>query len=171
VYILYQQLNPLSWYQNCEDGYKPTGNSRGWTSKKEGGACNKWYDHWSVELECGKYNINYEIPVCGTCKQIIAFFDKMETAVKSMVSVSVSAILAGLNLIPSIGPIISIVQVVMKLAFSLTGDLTWLVIDLRDVCYNYSCNDPFFGKKGYPDANQLLVPSTVCGRNLNIVYL
>jgi len=104
----------LSGYQNCEDGYKPTGNSRGWTSKKEGGVCNKWYDHWSWELECGKYNINYEISVGWTCKQIIAFSDKMETdSVKSIVSVPVSAILTGLNLIPSIDPIISIVQVVM----------------------------------------------------------
>jgi len=38
----------------------------------------------------------------------------METdSVKSIVSVPVSAILTGLNLIPSIDPIISIVQVVM----------------------------------------------------------
>jgi hypothetical protein len=153
-------IYPLSFWQNCPDGYKPTGKSRGWT---ENGACNKWYDHWSGEIECGKYNIDFEIPVGGTCKQIIDFFDNMENeAVRSMVSTSVSAILAGLNLIPSIAPIISIVQVIMKLAFALVGDLTWLVRDLRDVCYNFTCNDPIFGEEGKQESKVCNGDSRYC---------
>ena len=56
-----------------------------------------------------------------------------------MVCISLSTILSALSLIPAIGPVIKTINAIISVAIPLTGDLTWLINDLQDVCYNYIC--------------------------------
>lgn len=61
---------PLSWWQNCPEGSKPSG-SRGWSNKGGDNACNKWYQHISGELMCSEFKSNYSVPLGGKCNEII----------------------------------------------------------------------------------------------------
>ena len=128
---------PLSWWQNCPNGQTPSG-SRGWG---ENNACNKWYQYLSGELLCSEYKTNSDYPIQGNCEKIIEILDTLQSeSVQKMISISVTAILSTLSLIPQLAGTLKTIQAIFKLTLPLvSGDYTWLINDLKDVCYNYTC--------------------------------
>lgn len=133
---------PLSWWQNCpEEGQIPVG-SRGYNKDPAQSACHKWYQRLSGELLCGKVDNQYEHPINGKhCKSIIEAGEALSNPnVQKILSVSLSTILSTLSLIPQLSATIKSITAIFKLAMPyVKGDYTWLLDDLKDVCYNYIC--------------------------------
>lgn len=133
---------PLSWWQNCpEEGQIPVG-SRGYNKDPAQSACYKWYERLSGELLCAKVDNQYEHPINGKhCKSIIEAGEALSNPnVQKILSVSLSTILSTLSLIPQLSATIKSITAIFKLAMPyVKGDYTWLLDDLKDVCYNYIC--------------------------------
>jgi hypothetical protein len=132
---------PLSWWQNCPEDTIPVG-SRGYNKNPAQSACHKWYERLSGELLCGKVENQYEHPINGKhCKSIIEAGEALSNPdVQKILSVSLSTILSTLSLIPQLSATIKSITAIFKLAMPyVKGDYTWLLDDLKDVCFNYIC--------------------------------
>lgn len=132
---------PLSWWQNCPEGTIPVG-SRGYNKDPAQSACHKWYQRLSGELLCGTVQNQYQYPINAKhCKSIITAGEALSNPnVQNILSVSLSTILSTLSLIPQLSATIKSITAIFKLAMPyVKGDYTWLLDDLKDVCYNYIC--------------------------------
>ncbi len=142
---------PLEWNQHCQKGKKPVG-SKGWDKNSKKSACNKWYQHASGELLCADYSTEITRPVKGICQAIskidnlklIVGQDGLNESKKIVIKILgkiLAKILSALALTPQTASTIHLVSIIIRLAITKAKeDFSWILYDLKDVCYNYMCS-------------------------------
>ena len=141
---------PLEWNQHCQKGKKPVG-SKGWNKNSKKSACNKWYQHASGELLCAEYSTEITRPVKGICQAIskidslklIVGEDALNDSKKIVIKILgkiLAKILSALALTPQTASTIHLISIIIRLAITKAKeDFSWILYDLKDVCYNYMC--------------------------------
>jgi len=132
---------PASWWQSCPHGTVMIG-ARGWGNSGNCNpspcACDKWYQHISCEGLCQAVELNYTVPVGFVCEKIVkgvelAQDDWKKVGSRVVHTLSTAGVLPGL-----VKFLIGAAEVVSKI-LPIIGSDHWLLDDIKDVCYNFSC--------------------------------
>lgn len=115
----------------------PWSNTSSQCGISEDGACNKWWQFAMCEENCVLKTTDTSVSIYKCDELLLAISDKDKF--QDIVSVVTTLLMQSTALMPpGLGPVM---QKLLKAAMGIEDVLQWLLAEITDVCYNYTCEN------------------------------